>query len=410
MTDDAPANGTPEHPADGPPPPPASSRPASSAPDGPAPDTVIRPPASAIVADPDDGDVPATEDRGAGQPPVPPAQTGVPGPIGPSEPVQPAGVGRSGVTGAVVALGAGLLGAAVVIGGFRSRSGGDGLDWSNFGVALGAAAVLLAIAVLGALVSRVGGRPREEVVTWPGTVGILAAGLLIGIGLDRDDSWVAYLIGGVMVVLAVIGYVAARRAAFVVVAILGLALVYGVAFDDLLADSVGDEHLQVTGAVLVAVFVVAVTVLGWALPSRAVSGVVVGAFGLVGILGILASFAVLRFLGGIFGGMSTMLLGDDPSMFSAVGVSDGFRETDVWWVVAIGGALAVLWALAAAVSGHSGFSILAIAMPALGVPLASVALAAEHPTWWAASTAVAGGVLLLGGAFLARLRGRRTTG
>lgn len=396
MTEDAPANGTPEHPADGPPPP-AST----------APDTVIRPPASAIVADPDDASGPATDDRGAGQPPPPAAGAGLPGPI---EPGMPTRATRAGTTAGVVALGTGLLGAAVVIAGFRSRSGDDGLDWSTYGVGLGATGVLLVIAVLGSLAGRrVGGRAREEVVTWPGTVGILATGLMIGIGLDRDDSWVAYLIGGVMTALAVVGYVAARRAAFVVVAILGLAIVYGAAFDDLLADSIGSDHPQVTGAALVAVFVVAVTVLGWALPSRAVSGVVVGAFGLVGILGTLASFAVLRFLGGIFGEMSGML-GDPGSSADGFGwmAMTGFHESDVWWVVALGGILAVLWALAAAISNHSGFSVLAIAMPALGAPLASIALAAEHPTWWAASTAVAGGVLLLGGAFLARLRGRRT--
>ncbi|MFB9766243.1 hypothetical protein ACFFOS_17795 [Nocardioides kongjuensis] len=400
MTDDAPANGTPEQPGDGPPPPPASM----------APDTVIRPPASAIVADPDDAGGLVTDDRGVGQqPPPPPFGAGLPGPVGPGDPTRAA---RAGTTAALVALGAGLLGAAVLIAGFRSRSGDDGLDWSNYGVGLGATAVLLVIAVLGALAGRrTGGRAREEVVTWPGTVGIVATGLMIGIGIDRDDHWVGYLIGGVMTVLAVIGYLAARRAAFVVVAVLGLAIVYALLFDDLLADSIGSDHPQVTGAALVVVFVVAVTVVGWALPSRAVSGVVVGAVGLVGILGILGSFAVMRFLGGIFGGMGAMLGGGvdggRDGFASTTSVSSGFDASDVWWVVALGGVLAVLWALAATAANHAGFSVLAIAMPALGVPLASIALAAEHPTWWAATTAVAGGVLLLGGALLARLRGRR---
>ena len=394
MTDEAPANGTPEQPGGGPPPPPAST----------APQTVIRPPASAIVADPDDAD---TDARGAGAPPPPAVGTGLPGPTGPGDPTRAA---RAGTTAGLVALGAGLLGAAVVIAGFRSRSGDDGLDWSTYGVGLGATAVLLVIAVLGALAGRrAGGRAREEVVTWPGTVGILATGLMIGIGIDRDDHWVGYLIGGVMAVLAVIGYAAARRAAFVVVAILGLAIVYALLFDDLLADSIGSDHPQVTGAALVVVFVVVVTLVGWALPSRAVSGVVVGAFGLVGILGTLGSFAVMRFLGGIFGGMGSMLQspGDGDGGYGWFAVSGGFPEADVWWVVGFGGVLAVLWALSAMVSDHAGFSVLAIAMPALGTPLASIALAAEHPTWWAAIAAVAGGVLLLGGALLARLRGRR---
>ena len=251
MTDAAPANGTPEQPGGGPPPPPAST----------APQTVIRPPASAIVADPDDAD---TDARGAGAPPPPAVGTGLPGPTGPGDPTRAA---RAGTTAGLVALGAGLLGAAVVIAGFRSRSGDDGLDWSTYGVGLGATAVLLVIAVLGALAGRrAGGRAREEVVTWPGTVGILATGLMIGIGIDRDDHWVGYLIGGVMAVLAVIGYAAARRAAFVVVAILGLAIVYALLFDDLLADSIGSDHPQVTGAALVVVFVVVVTLVGGGQP------------------------------------------------------------------------------------------------------------------------------------------------
>lgn len=397
MTDDAPANGTPEHPADGPP----AAPPAPPAAPGSTSDAGLTPPAGAIVTDPD----PATDERGAGDPPPPPVGTGLPGPI---EPEFPTRATRAGSAGGVVALGTGLLGAAVMVGAVRARGDGD-LDWSNYGVALGATAVLLVIAVLGALADRrAGGRAREEVVTWPGVVGIGATALMIGIGINRDDDWVAYLIGGTMVVLAAIGYLAARRAAFVVVAILGLALIYGVAFDSVVADSIGDGHPQVTAAVLVAVFVVVVTLLGWALPSRAVSGVAVGAFGLAGFLGILASFAVMRFFAGIFGGMSMMLDRDTGDVTSVLGAGGGFEESDVWWVVVLGGLLTVLWALAAAVSNHSGFSLLAIAMPALGVPLASVALAAEHPTWWAAIAATAGGLVLLAGVLLARLRGRRT--
>ncbi|TNM38251.1 hypothetical protein FHP29_13225 [Nocardioides albidus] len=391
MTDDAPANGTPD-PSDRPVPPPAADT-SSTTPSSPS--TPPAPPATAIVTDPADPAEPAA--------PTAPADA-----TGPIEPELPVRATRAGTAGAVVALGTGLLAAAVVIAAVRGRDDG-GLDWSSYGVGLGATAVLLVIAVLGALAGRrAGGRAREEVVTWPGAVGILATAVMIGVGIDRDDSWVAYLIGGTMVVLAALGYVAARRAAFVVVAILGLALVYGVAFDDFVADSLGDDHPQVIGAVLVSVFVVVVTLLGWALPSRAVSGVVVGVFGLVGILGILASFAVQRFLADMFGGMLGMsgmpgLLGGEKGSGSR-----GFPASDVWWVVALGGVLAALWALAAAISNHSGFSVLAIALPALGLPLACLALAAEHPTWWSAIAAVAGGVLLLGATLLARLRGRRT--
>jgi hypothetical protein len=382
--------------SDGPPPPPPTMTPADAPSTSFAPAT---PPTTTVPTGPDG--IPLGGFAGE-----PPSQPG-----GPIERDFPMRASRAGFTGAVVAIGTGLVGAAVVISGFRARSDGD-LDWSNYSVAIAATAALLVIAVLGALSSRkVGGRAREEVVTWPGVVGILGVALCIGIGIDSDDSWVGYLIGAVLVVLAAIGYVAARRAAFVVVAILGLALVYGIAFDDFVADSIGDGHPEVTAGVLIAVFVVVVTMLGWVLPSRAVSGVVVGVFGLAGFVGILMTFIASRyflpFFFGAVGGFDEELSGpgtaDGPGWYAIT-----FDEGDIWWVLALAALMTILWALAAAISNHSGFTILAIAAPAILVPLASVALAAEHPSMWAGILAGAGGVLLLGSAVLARLRGRRT--
>lgn len=384
--------------ADGPPPPPPTMTPA----DAPSTEFAPVPPATTAVPTGTDG-IPLGGFAGE-----PPSQPG-----GPIEPEFPMRASRAGFTGAVVAIGTGLLAAAVVIAGFRARSDGD-LDWSNYGIALAGTAGLLAIALLGALSGRrAGGRAREEVVTWPGVAGILGVALCIGIGVDDDGNWLGYLIGGVLVVLAAIGYVAARRAAFVVVAILGLALIYALLVDDVLPDSLGDDHPQVFGAVLVAVFVVVVTVLGWALPSRAVSGVVVGVAGVVGLAGIMASFVVFRYVGSFFGGMpmfmdESMESLQDDAMASTMEVSFGFEESDVWWVLVIAAALTVLWALAAAVSNHSGFTILAIATVAVVVPLATAALAAERPSVWAGVLAGAGGVVLLGAVVLARVRGRRT--
>ncbi|KRC57394.1 MULTISPECIES: hypothetical protein [unclassified Nocardioides] len=330
---------------------------------------------------------------------------------GPLRPELPLRASRAGSTGAIVAVGTGLLAAAVAIAGFRARSDGD-LDWSNYGTALAATAALLAIAVLGSLTARAaGGRAREEIVTWPGVAGILSTAVVIGIGIDEDDNWVAYLIGGVMIALAVVGYVAARRAAFVVVAILGLVLIYAVAIDDVLPDSVGEDHPGLLAGVLITLFVVVVTLLGWALPSRAVSGVVVGAIGLIGLVGVMAAFVAFRYLGMFFGAMFSddeFGTSSDDSMFSGANVDVGFKEADVWWVLALAAVLVVLWALAASLTNHSGFTILAIAAPAILVPLASAAVAAEHPTAWAGVLAGAGGVVLLGGAFLARQRERRT--
>lgn len=427
MNDDAPTPGTPDPAAasgDAPPPPPPPSAPVPPQfqpdktvmrPADPQPsETVMVPPGQAGPAhrgahagppaqeSPDDSLLPF----GAFGAPDPAAQPG-----GPIDAEFPTKASKAGSTGALIAVGTGLLGAAVVISAIRSRATDDGdLDWSNYGVGLGATGVLLLVAFLGSIVARrrVGGRAREEVVTWPGVVGILATALVLNVGIDSDEKWMGYLTGAVLVVLAIIGYVGARRAAFVVVAIAGLAIIYGLAFDDFVADSI-DGNEQVTGAVVVAVFVVAVTLLGWALPSRAVSGVVVGVAGLVGFVGIMATFLITRFLGDFFGGMfggPAMFEGEESSGPFAMSDELGFQESDVWVVLGLAAVLTILWALAAAISNHSGFSILAIAMPTILVPMASVALAAEHPSQWSGVLAVAGAVLLLGGIGLARLRGK----
>lgn len=395
MTDDAPANGTPDaadQPGGGPQPDQTVQRPRDPAPD-PAP-----PPGATVVAT-------APESQPAGQgyggPPAPPgAGSDASGPV---DPGAAAKAGRTGLTGGLSALGAGLLGAAVVISRTRSRSDGD-LDWSNFGVGLGATAALLLIALVGTATAgrREGSRARTDLVTWPGVVGILGVALMLDVGIDSDGEWLGYLIGAVIVVLAAIGYALARRAAFAVTAIVGLAILYALAFDDLVAENLSDESSAVVVGSAVAVFVVAVTVLGWLLPSRAITGVAVGAAGLAAYASILLSMLALRLIGGFFAGLPF----DSGPMGAGANVDTSFRESDVWWTVGFAGVLALGWALAAVVSNHSGFAVLALAAPVVIAPLASAVLAVEHPTWWAAILAAGGGLLLLGGAVVARRRGQ----
>ena len=453
MTDDAPANGTPGRPGDGPdraaepdppqqqpgqPPQPGQPgqagqagqagqpgaagptvrrprEPQDAPPPAPAPPT---PPATGVEGQPVS---PATTaiptaaepwpgDRGHGGPPVPPS----------ADPDAAAKAGRSGPAGALAAVGAGLLGAAVVISRIRSRSDGD-LDWSNYAVGLGATAVLLLIALVGAATAgrREGDRARADVVTWPGVVGILGVALMIDVGANTDDDWLGYLIGGVVVVLAAVGYLLSRRAAFVVTAIVGLGILYAMGFDELVAQHVSGDDRSVVESAALCVFVLVVTVLGWVLPSRVVSGVAVGAFGLLGYVGMLLGMLAMRLLGDLFGGQAGWFAatpldgpgadGGGPMSSVVPGASSAFRESDVWWTVAFVGVLTLVWALAAMLSNHSGFAILAIAAPLVVVPLASAVLAVAHPTWWSAVVAAAGGLLLLGAAALARGRGRRRT-
>ncbi|MFC5730390.1 MULTISPECIES: hypothetical protein [Nocardioides] len=398
MTDDAPSTGTPGSTA--PPPPPGETvmRPSDPRP-APAVDNPDVPPPPGVPGSPDTTVVPVAPSTYAGpggEPPGPPS-----GPIDADFPVR---ASKSGLTAAVVALGTGLLGAAVVIAAIKSREDGD-LDWSNYLIGLGATAVLLVVALFAAATRRTtGGRAREEAITWPGTVGILATAQMIEVGLDTDERWVGYLIGTTIVVLSALGYLAARRAAFVVTAVVGLGLLYLLAFDDLIADRVDEDDRIIVVAAAIAVFVITVTVLGWLLPSRAVSGVAVGAAGVASYVVLLAVLLVSQFGANFFGRMP--MFGDDRGgRFES---SPLYQDADVWWIVVFAAILTALWALAATVSNHSGFSILAIAMPVLVTPLALLLLAERHPTYWSGSLAVAGGLLLLGGVLLARSRSRRT--
>lgn len=312
-----------------------------------------------------------------------------------------------------VALGVGLLAGAVAVSATRARSDGD-LDWSNYAVGLGATAVLLLVALLGLLA---GEERREELATLPGAVGILGTGLMLGVGLEDaagSDDWLAYLIGGVVFVLSVGGYAAVRRGAFMVTAIVGLGVAYLQLADDVLVD-IGDKDDQaIIAAATIAVFVLAVTAVGWLFRTRALTGVVAGVVGVVGLNAVLAVLAVSQLLSSIFGGGPGPMFGDDPSTDGAFGAVEesvsggGGYDDDVYVVLVIAAVLTLLWALAAAVNGNPGFGVLAVAMPATVVPLATFVLVVEHPTWWGVGLAAAGALLLA--LAVVGLRGRRKPG
>lgn len=318
---------------------------------------------------------------------------------------------KGGLTAALVSVGAGLLGAAVLIATMRGRQGADdAIDWSTYGVGLAATAALLLLGLVGAVAvrRRSGGQARGDLVTWPGVVGILATApmIVLGLGPHHHGKGETYLVGGVITVLAVIGYILARRAAFVVVAIVGLALLYGQGFADTIGDSLHEKHVVVV-AVGITAFVVIITVLGWFLPSRAVSGVAVGAAGALGLTGTMAVLFAEREIAGVLGSFGSML----PMIGSGKLSANPADYTDqVGWILAMVAVLTVLWALAALVSDHSGFKVLAVALPAVTVPLGTAVLAVQHPTWWEAALGAAGGVLVLAALLLARRRARAAEG
>ena len=209
--------------------------------------------------------------------------------------------GRPGMGLLPIAIGVGLLAAAVVLSRTRSRSDGD-LDWSNYCVGLGAHRRAAA-----GRAGRVGGRQR------PGPRG---AGDLARLdrrprrrrharhrsrGIDGSEDWLPYLVGGVIFLLSAVGYAAVRRGAFAVTAIVGLGLAYIQLADDVLVD-IGDEDDQaIIAAATITVFVLAVTAVGWLLRTRAISGVVAGVIGVVGLNAVLLVLVVSQVFDAFFG-------------------------------------------------------------------------------------------------------------
>jgi hypothetical protein len=351
---------------------------------------------------------PPAETAVAGAPPPPSGTTTavIDPPPPPPRSTAPRKPGRPGLGLLPIAIGVGLLAAAIVLSATRSRADGD-LDWSNYSVGLGSTAALLLFALAAMLLgrdrSRVAdgdidsrnGRGREELVTWPGSIGILGVGLMLAVGLedvDGSEDWLPYLVGGVVVALSVVGYAAVRRGAFVVTAILGLGLAYIQLADDVLVD-IGDRDDQVIiVAATIAVFVLGVTAVGWLLRARAIAGVVAGVIGVIGLNIVLLALVVVRAIGDVLGELGMDGVGSEDG--SGRGSRGPDYDNDVYVILAIAAVLTVLWALAASLDGNPGFTVLAIAMPATMVPMATFVLAVEHPTWWGVALAAVGAVLL----------------
>lgn len=311
----------------------------------------------------------------------------------PAPPVRAEKPDRPGMGLLPIALGVGLLAAAIAISTTRSRADGE-LDWSNYGVGLGATAVLLVVAAAALMIGS--GRTREDLVAWPGAVGILGVGAMIGVGLedlDGSEDWLAYLIGGVIFLLSVAGYAAVRRGAFVVTAILGLGVAYLQLSEDVISDIGDDDDGAIITAITVAVFVLVVTAVGWLLRTRALSGVVAGVIGLVGLNAVLATLVFQQLFAGF---LPTMMMSgvDDTAVIPFEEAPTPDFDNDVYVILAIAAVLTLVWALAASVNGNPGFAVLTIAMPATVVPMATFVLVVEHPTWWGVALGGVGAVLL----------------
>jgi len=281
-----------------------------------------------------------------------------------------------------VALGVALLATVVSLSTAYSRKDGD-LDWSNYTVGLLATAGLLAVVGCAWQLVREPAR-RDALVAWPGAFGAVAVGLMIGLAMD-DDDLSGYVAGLAVVALSVGGYALVRRGAFVVSAIAGLLVAWLNLFDDSVGlEGTDGDDLGLTISAAITLFVLLVTAIGWFLPTRDLSGVVVGALAVAGHLVLLV---VLVLVAVFLGALSS--LGEDDG-----GPSTSPYHDDAWFVLGATALLVTLWLLASWLTGHAGFRVLAVAMPVLNVPLATLVLAVDHPTWWGALLGLAGGAVL----------------
>ncbi len=198
----------------------------------------------------------------------------------------------------LVALGVALLATVVSLSTAYSRKDGD-LDWSNYTVGLLATAGLLAVAGCAWQLVREPAR-RDSLVAWPGAFGAVAVGLMIGLAMD-DDDLSGYVAGLAVVALSVAGYALVRRGAFVVSAIAGLLVAWLNVFDDTVGlDGSDGDDLGLTISAAITLFVLLVTAIGWFLPTRDLSGVVVGTLAVAGHLVLLVVLVLVAvFLGAL---------------------------------------------------------------------------------------------------------------
>lgn len=218
-----------------------------------------------------------------------------------------------------VAIGSAVVAVVVLLLGGEIRDGDD-LEWLNFLLALGGSTSLLAFALAA---RRLVADPerRADLMSWPIALGSVAMGFLGG-ELMGDNDAAPYVAGLAVVLLAGGGYWLCRRLAPLVAVILGLALIHFSALFALVEELDG-RHAAVWMSGGVTLFVLLVTLAGWALPTRNLTAILAGVVGVVGQLAGIWTIVALGFFGGV---MSTGFDADMP--VDSESYSDEWEEFD----------------------------------------------------------------------------------
>ncbi len=290
---------------------------------------------------------------------------------------------------ALIALGSGLVWAAILISSIKTRGQGD-IDWSNYLMGIAGTLGLLGVAAVGYLyvTDQV---LRSNLMAWPGAFAALGAGLMIGVAMDDNDATL-YAVGLVIAAISGAGYYAIRRGSFLVTGLVGLALLYGQLFDDVIGfDDIEGDNFAMTIAGVVAFYTVAVTAAGWFLPeTRDLTGVLAGAVSVIGFALTMIALAVVGFVMTFIGGFAGAF---DDSAGGGFKRDDTF-DNDVWVILVVALLLCLGWAWCSWQTGHMGYRILIVTMLSIVVPASVFVLAVKHPTWWELLAGLGGAVAL----------------
>ena len=137
----------------------------------------------------------------------------------------------------------------------------------------------------------------------------------------------------------------------------------------------------------VLVFVLLVTVIGWSLPTRDLSAIIVGVFAVFAYTTTMFGLLLVSSIAAAFSGIDQEMASEGSTMGKE---PDNPYTNDVWFLLAFGVLLTVVWAAAWWVRGHDGYRALVLAMLTTLIPAATLALAVEHPSRWGVVVAALG--------------------
>lgn len=340
-----------------------------------------------------EGDAPVTPPA-PGTPPTgtttTPSAEMPPGPPAPPPPAaaRPEAPRQGHVGTALAALTVGLLGFTLFVVSGYTRDEGE-LDWSYAGLQIAA----VALALVGGLAARFAvSDPARRSVSAGWLLGLAAvgSGAVVATFVESTDTE-AYVVGGAILAVAVVGYLLAPGGACAIAAVVGLAFLVAQGIDD--GVTVGGPTSGYRIAIIaITAFAVVVTALGWALPrSRQVTAGFVGAAALAGLVGVVATAQLSPLFVG-FAGVS--MSEQEPDWTMSWDESGSYLDEVAYYLLGAAGVLVCLWLLLAALSDAIVPRVLAAAGPVVLVPVAMWTLE-EDPLWWAVSALVVG-VLTLG--------------